>query len=329
MKKSKAISAYKRELTILLFLIVIIVVFSLMNGRYFKKNNLIDIVEQSGINGFLAIGMTFVLLTAGIDLSVGGIMSVAIIATAYMSKAGASPFLVLITGLVIGAAIGSINGLLIGKMRLQPFIATLAVNSIMQGLSYVITGGWPVTQVPREFREFLEGSNLFGIENSAYLFVICIIICHFILKKTRFGTYLYAIGNNEEATRLSGINTDKMKLLAYVICGTFAALSGMVMLSRLGTGQANAGSGYELNAIAAAAIGGVSLAGGKGTVVGTMIGAFVITALKIGLIIIGMDSFWQYIATGIVILVAVSFEFIQTQIISAREKRKLKVKTVE
>ena len=199
-------------------------------------------------------------------------------------------------------------------MRLQRFIATLGMMSVYRGIAYVMTGGWPVLRIPRAFRDLADGRVFFEIPASVFYLFLFALVAHLILTKTRFGTYLYAIGGNEEATRLSGVNVDRVKMFAYGICGIGAALSGMVLLGRLGSGEPTAGVSYELLAIAAAAVGGASLAGGKGTMVGTVLGTLLLSALRVGLIVAGMDTFYQYIATGLVIVVAAYFEVIQRRI---------------
>ena len=305
---------YSRELTILVVLILIIAVFSLQNPRYLDFDNLLDILEQASINGFLAIGVTFAIITAGIDLSVGSVMAVSIVACGQLAVAGLAPWQVLSLGLLLGLVLGSLNGVMITKMKLQPFIATLGTNSILRGLAYLVTGGWPVLNIPKGFRSLFQYEIFPNTRMYTIYLIIAALAFSFILKRTSIGTYIYAIGSNEEATRLSGINVDRYKIIAYAFCGVMAAVAGMVMLAKLGTGEPTAGQGYELNAIAAAAIGGASLAGGKGSILGTVIGALTLSALKIGLVVIGMDTFYQYIATGLIIVVAAYFEVIQGSI---------------
>jgi len=177
-----------------------------------------------------------------------------------------------------------------------------------------MTGGWPVLKIPKAFRTLVDGDILANIPSSVFLLFAFALICHVILRHTRQGTYFLAAGGNEEATRLSGVNTDRSRLYAYGLCGVGAALAGLVMLARLGTGEPTAGLGYETNAIAAAAIGGTSMAGGRGSMVGTVLGALTLSALKVGLVVLGVDSFWQYIAMGAIIVVAAYFEVIQAKL---------------
>ena len=301
----------QREFAITIALLIMIGIFSLINPVYVKPANLIDIVEQSTINGLLAVGITFAILTAGIDLSVGSTFAVVGVSVGMLVTNGVPPVVGFIAGITIGFLLGAVNGMLITRMKLQPFIATLGMMSVYRGVAFVMTGGWPVLSIPRSFRDFTDGELFFDIPISVLILFAFAGIGHVLLKRTRFGTYLYAIGGNEEATRLSGVNVERSKVIAYAICGTGAALAGMVLLGRLGSGEPTSGVTYELRAIAAAAVGGASLSGGRGTMLGTLLGAFLLSALRVGLIVMGMDTFWQYIATGVVIVVAAYFEVMQ------------------
>ncbi|WP_130863433.1 ABC transporter permease [Bacilliculturomica massiliensis] len=317
-----------RELATLFVLIVIVVIFSAKEPRYMDLANLIDIIEQAVINGFLAIGVTFAIITGGIDLSVGSIMAVAIVACGQLAVSGLPPVAVMGIGMLLGLALGSVNGLLITKMKLQPFIATLGTCSILRGVAYVITDGWPVLNIPSAFRSLFQNEVVDGVRMSMIYLLLMAVVFAFVLKRTRAGVYIYSIGSNEEATKLSGVNTDRYKIVAYALCGLASAMAGMVTLARLGTGEPTAGQGYELNAIAAAAIGGASLAGGKGSILGTVLGALTLSALRVGLVVIGMDTFYQYIATGLIIVVAVYFEVMKNNVIKlASRRRQLRQRT--
>lgn len=308
-----------RESITVIALLAIIGIFTAITPEYINGNNLIDIIDQTVINGLLAVGITFAILTGGIDLSVGSTLAIVIVVIGKFLVNGTDSLVAVILGILVGFILGAVNGFLITKMKLQPFIATLGTMSIYRGLAYTLTGGLPVLNIPKNFRTMLDGDILGNVSVSIIILLIFAVICHIILKNTKQGIYIYSIGGNEEATKLSGIKVDKIKILAYGICGIAAALAGMIMLARLGTGEPAAGQGYELNAIAAAAIGGASLAGGKGSIVGTILGAILLSALRVGLIVVGVDTFWQYIATGGIIVVAVYFETIQG-IISSKMK---------
>jgi ribose transport system permease protein len=303
-----------REFSIVIALIIMMAIFSIIDPIYLSYNNLIDIVDQSVINGLLAIGITYAIITAGIDLSIGSIFAIVIVVVGDLLVRGVNPILAIVAGAIIGFILGAFNGLLITKLKLQPFIVTLGTMSAYRGLAYVITGGWPVLNIPDNFRTFLDGDLFGSIPVSVIILFAFAIVSHIILKYTKFGTYIYALGGNEEATRLSGVNVNRIKIFTYAFCGVAAALSGMILLARLGSGEPTAGQSYELNAIAAAAIGGASLAGGKGNILGTILGALLLSALKVGLVVVGVDAFWQYIATGAIIVVAAYFEVIQEKL---------------
>ncbi len=314
MSKPKRKKGAFREMGIVIALAVMFTIFTLIDTSFISIYNILDIINHSTINGLLAIGITFAILTGGIDLSIGSVFAIVIVVTGQILVAGVNPIAASLIGIAIGFALGLVNGSLVAKLNLQPFVATLGAMSVYRGVAYVITGGWPVLRIPREFRQMIDGTVFSYVPKSIFLLVGFAIICHIILKYTPFGSYIYAMGGNEEATRLSGVNVDKFKIFAYGMVGIGAALAGLVMLARLGTGEPTAGQGYELDAIAATAIGGASLAGGKGTVLGTFLGAILLSTLKVGLIVTGVDTFWQYIATGIIIVLAVYFEYIQSKL---------------
>lgn len=305
---------FGREFGIIIALLIIVSIFTIISPIYISGSNLIDIIDQTVINGLLAVGITFAILTGGIDLSIGCTLAIVIVVIGQFLVNGINPIVAVILGILVGFILGAINGVLITKMKLQAFIATLGTMSIYRGLAYTITGGWPVLNIPQSFRTMLDGDIIGNISISVVILFIFAIICNIILKNTKQGIYIYSIGGNEEATKLSGVKTDRSKILAYGICGVSAALAGMIMLARLGTGEPTAGQGYELNAIAAAAIGGASLSGGKGSILGTILGAILLSALKVGLIVVGVDTFWQYIATGAIIVIAAYFETMQEMI---------------
>jgi ribose transport system permease protein len=310
-----------RELGLFISLLLMIGIFAAIDPIYLSAGNLLDIVDQSTINGLLAIGITFVIITGGIDLSIGSIMAVVIVCVGwFLTKNGIHPALAILAGIIIGAAMGVLNGLLVTRFKLQPFIATLATMSAFRGLAYIITSGWPVLDIPQNFRNMMDGDIVGNFPISIPILLAFAIISHILLTRTRTGTFVFSIGGNEEATRLSGINVNFTKVVTYALCGIGAALAGMVMLARLGTGEPTAGQGYELYAIAAAAIGGTSLAGGKGSILGTLLGALILSALKTGLVVVGVDAFWQYIATGAIIAVAAYFEIIQGKLGHFRKK---------
>lgn len=308
-----------RETTTLLALVLVLAVFSVLNPAYLTGANFLDILDQATINGLLALGITFVIITGGIDLSVGSVMAVVIVVVGLlMTEFNVPPIVAVPGGIALGILIGLVNGVLVTRFKLQPFIATLATMSVFRGVAYIITGGWPVLDMPPSFRAMLDGDLLGTFPIAVIILLAFAAVGHVVLTRTKTGVYIFAIGGNEEATRLSGVNVARNKNIAYALCGIGAALAGMVMLARLGTGEPTAGQGYELNAIAAAAIGGTSLAGGKGSIIGTLLGALLLSALRVGLVVQGVDAFWQYIATGAIIAFAAYFEILRERF-GARE----------
>lgn len=300
---------YKREILVLIATFIMAAVFTALNPSFITWNNIMTIFQQMVLNGILAVGIMFTILTGGIDLSIGCTFAIVGIAVASVLQTGINPFVGIVVGLLLGAFLGFINGVLVNNLKLQPFIATLGTMSLYRGIAYVVTGGVPVTNVPDAFRNIFNGQLPGGIRYYVIVMIIVFVLAHIILSKTKTGDYLYAVGGNEEAAKLSGVNTKKTKYIAYTASGLCTAVAGLVMLASLGSAEATAGSGYELNAIAAAAIGGTSMAGGRGTALGTFFGALLLAILKVGMIVINVDSFWQFVVTGLIIVVAAYFEF--------------------
>lgn len=291
------------------------VVFTVLNKNFLNYSNFLTVLQQMVLNGILAVGMMFTIITGGIDLSVGCTYAITgIVVASCTVNYGMNPFLAILVGILIGAVLGAFNGFLINQLKLQPFIATLGTMSLYRGIAYVVTGGVPVTNVPTSYRDIFNGIVFGGVRNYIIVMVVVFVIAHILLSKMRSGDYLYAVGGNEEAAKLSGVNVIKTKYIAYIFCGICAAIAGMIMLASLGSAEATAGQAYETNAIAAAAIGGTRMAGGKGTALGTFIGALMLAVLKVGMVVINVDSFWQFVVTGIIIIVASYFEFIQQDI---------------
>ena len=306
---------YKREFVVLIATLAMCVVFTVLNKNFLNYSNFLTVLHQMVLNGILAVGMMFTIITGGIDLSVGCTYAITgIVVASCTVNYGMNPFLAILVGILIGAVLGAFNGFLINQLKLQPFIATLGTMSLYRGIAYVVTGGVPVTNVPTSYRDIFNGIVFGGVRSYIIVMVVVFVIAHILLSKMRSGDYLYAVGGNEEAAKLSGVNVIKTKYIAYIFCGICAAIAGMIMLASLGSAEATAGQAYETNAIAAAAIGGTRMAGGKGTALGTFIGALMLAVLKVGMVVINVDSFWQFVVTGIIIIVASYFEFIQQDI---------------
>ncbi|MCD8761686.1 ribose ABC transporter permease [Mammaliicoccus sciuri] len=287
-------------------LILLIVVISIMNSAFLDLSNLLNLLRQVSINGLIAFGMTFVILTGGIDLSVGSILALSSAFTAILITSGIDPIVALIVGVLGGFLLGVFNGVLVTFGSMAPFIATLATMTIFRGLTLVVTDGNPITNLGDSYMFQLFGKGyFFGIPVPAVTMIIVFIILAIILQKTTFGRHTYAIGGNEVASKISGIKVNRVKILIYGISGLMSALAGAILTSRLNSAQPTAGTSYELDAIAAVVLGGTSLTGGKGRIVGTFIGVLIIGVLNNGLNLLGVSSFYQQVVKGIVILIAV------------------------
>lgn len=288
----------------LIGLIGIGVVMSLLSDRFLLLPNLVNIARQVSINAVIAMGVTLVIITGGIDLSVGSLVAltgcVAIIA---MDLPGGDLTGVLI-GLGVGAAAGLVNGILVAYARIPPFIGTLAMLTMARGTALVITEGQPIVRFDSPYRWLGEGL-VAGVPVPVLLMVLILGLTYFLLRHTPLGSYIYATGGNEEAARLSGVKVARVKSVVYLISGLYAALSGMILAGRLGSAQPNTGEGFELDAIAAVVLGGTSLMGGKGLIWGTLIGAFIIGVLNNGFNLLNVSPFYQLIAKGAVIILAV------------------------
>lgn len=302
---SKTIGNYLQKLGPFIGLLLIVIILSLLSPNFLTLSNMLNILRQVSINALIAFGMTFVILTGGIDLSVGSILALAAALSAGMLVSGVDPILVILIGLLAGAAMGAFNGILITKGKIAPFIATLATMTIFRGLTLVYTDGRPITGMESDFFRMIGAGYLFVIPLPVIWMMFSFAVLYFLLKKTTFGRHVYAIGGNEEASRLSGLKVDQIKIYVYSLTGLLSALAGIILTSRLDSAQPNAGFTYELDAIAAVVLGGTSLAGGRGWIVGTIIGALIIGVLNNGLNLLNVSSFYQQVVKGMVILLAV------------------------
>ncbi|MBP3039194.1 ribose ABC transporter permease RbsC [Bacillaceae bacterium Marseille-Q3522] len=290
----------------LLGLLVLIIIVSILNPSFLQPLNILNLLRQIAINALIAFGMTFVILTGGIDLSVGSILALSSALMAGMMVSGIDPIFAILLGCLLGAVMGIVNGLLITKGKMAPFIATLATMTVFRGLTLVYTEGNPITGLSDNLAFQLFGRGYFlGIPVPAITMVLAFAILYVILHKTAFGRKTYAIGGNEKAALISGIKVDKVKVMIYALAGLLSALAGAILTSRLDSAQPTAGNAYELDAIAAVVLGGTSLAGGRGKIFGTLIGALIIGTLNNGLNILGVSSFYQMVVKGIVIIIAV------------------------
>ncbi|MCI9304175.1 ribose ABC transporter permease [Clostridium sp.] len=288
----------------LIGLALLCVIITFVSPAFMTLSNITNVFTQVSTNAIIAVGMTFVILTGGIDLSVGSTVAISGAFAASIIKSTNNVFLAIIVAGIVGIVIGLINGLLISKGKLQAFIATLATMTIFRGVTLVFTNGTPISKLSESFVNIGNGKLGF-IPIPVVITVIVFIIAVYVLTQTRFGRYLYALGGNEDSARLSGINTNKIKTLVYVISGFASSIAGVIIASRIGSASPNAGTGFELDAIAAVVIGGTSLAGGEGRITGTLIGALIIGVLNNGLNLMNVSPFYQSIVKGLVILIAV------------------------
>jgi ribose transport system permease protein len=300
-------------------LIVLFIVFSAASPNFLTFTNITSILIATAVNGVLALGVTFVIITAGIDLSVGTVMTLSAVMTGVFITFWGFPVPVgVVAGILTGTVMGMVNGLVIARMKVPPFIATLGMLNIARGLALVISDSTPIyfTDTP-VFNQVAMGSALgalipgLNIPNLVIVLFIAAIIASLILTKTVLGRYTFALGSNEEATRLSGVNVNRWKIAVYALAGAFSGLAGVMIAARLNSAQPALGFGYELDAIAAAVIGGTSLSGGEGSILGTIIGAFIISTLTNGLRIMSVPQEWQIVITGAIVILAVWLDILR------------------
>jgi ribose transport system permease protein len=294
-------------------LIILLIGFSLASPNFFQTTNLISILQATSVNGVLAIAATLVIITAGIDLSVGTLMTFcAVIAGVLLTNLGLPMYIGIPGALLAGFLSGALSGFFVAKLKIPPFIATLGMMLVYKGLSLAICGGRPIYFNDTEgFSEISTGSIIgyfvpaMPIPNGVLILFLVAIFASFILTRTILGRFIFALGSNEEALRLSGINIDRWKIIVYSLAGGICAVAGILLASRINSAQPAIGQGYELDAIAAVVIGGTSLSGGKGTMLGTIIGALIISVVANGLRILSVPQEWQIVVTGSIIILAV------------------------
>lgn len=290
-------------------LILICLIASVISPNFLKASNIVNVIRLVSINGIIAMGMTFVVLTGGVDLSVGAIVGVVAVSAAMMFQRNVPVILAVPAGLLIGAVLGIINGIGVTKGKLAPFIMTLGSLTALQGVSLYLANGspqnWRKTEI--DFK-FLGQGTLLGIPVPVYIFAAVFLISFYVLKYTEFGRSVYAVGDSREAARLSGINTGRVEALCFVITGFLSAVSSIILISRLSVGEPTAGDGYELDALAMVYIGGCSTSGGSGSVIGTLIGAILLSVISNVLNLLGVSPFLQKVVKGLIIIGAVLLE---------------------
>lgn len=297
-----------REIGVLLILVAIVVFLSLTTREFLTVENIFTVILNISFIAIMSFGMTMVIITAGIDLSVGSTLGLSsVVMGILMHDHKISSLISVLIGLAVGTLCGLTNGLLITKARLVPFISTLGMLSIGRGLAYVLTRGWPISPFPRSFT--FHGQGMLGPIPLPVIYMGIIgLMAHIFLRYTITGRRIYAVGGNINAAKLVGIKTDRILLLVYTLNGFLAGFAGFLLTAWLGVAQPNAGQGYELDVIAATVIGGTSLSGGEGSVVGSLLGAIIMGVLRNGMILLGVSSFWQQVVIGAVIIIAIAID---------------------
>ncbi len=294
----------RRESAIFLALVVIMVAIGVVESNFLSGSNLYLVSRQISFVAIVALGELFVILHGGIDLSVGSIMALAGMAAAWCMERGVPPLPSVLIGCGVGLTMGAVNGALIAYVRIAPFIVTLGMLSFASGLVLGVTKGWPITDIPESFL-WLAQDDFLGLPIPVWIAVVLAVAAHVALTYTAFGRRTYAIGGNEQATFLSGINVNRIKFGLYLISALCASVVGIILVARFNSAQADTGAGWELDAIAAAVIGGTSLAGGSGSVLGVLIGACIMGVIKNGLVLMRVSSYWQTAIVGVIIVLAV------------------------
>ncbi|NLL78082.1 MAG: ABC transporter permease [Clostridiales bacterium] len=316
-KATKKVKIYFKDNLGIIVAFLILCIFLSVNpatsNSFFTTKNLFNVLRQISTNLYLACGMTMVIILGGIDLSVGSIIALSgCIAAGCVSRYGMPIGVAIIIGVLVGLLVGMFNGLVISKTTIPPFIVTLATMNIAKGLAYVYTGGSPVRVVTKEW-QFIGAGYIGPFPAPVVILVVVLIITAIIMNKTKIGRHMYAVGGNQQAAEFSGINVAKVKFFVHAFSGAMAGLAGIVLASRMYSGQPTAGDGSEMDAIAAVVVGGTSMAGGSGKIGGTIIGGLIIGVLNNGLNLMNVNSFWQYVVKGVVILLAVFLDYIRNK----------------
>ncbi|MEH2958234.1 ABC transporter permease [Candidatus Merdisoma sp. JLR.KK006] len=317
-KENPVVKYFSKYLGVYAFLVVIIVFMTVVSDKFLTTSNIINVLRQISVNAIIAFGMTYCILLGGIDLSVGAVICLSGVLTAKIISGGGDIYIAMLAGVAVGVISGAFNGILISNTGIAAFVITFCSQSICNGLAYVLTKGSPITCNEDSFTFFGNGYISF-IPVPVVIMLIVFLLVLFLLTKTVFGKYVYAIGGNQDCAVYAGINTKKVETLAYVLSGTLAGLAGVILAARMYSGQPNAGDGYELNAIAATVIGGTSMTGGIGSVAGTILGALIIGIMNNGLNLMKAQYYYQTIAKGVVILVAVLFDTYKRKLEAKRQ----------
>lgn len=299
------LNVFMKKYAILLIFIVMVIILSILSPAFLRPRNIMNVFRQISIIAIIAMGVTFIIITGGIDLSSGSVVALVAVVAASFAHPNEFPLIVaIIAGMLVGGLTGCISGTIVTKQKIPAFIATLGMMIVARGAALIYSDGRPITNFTPSF-DFISGGYILGIPTPIYILALVTATSHIILKHTKFGKYVYAIGGNPNAAIVSGINSTKVVIMVYTYAGLLTGLAGVMLASRLSAGQPTAGVGYELDAIAAATIGGVSHSGGIGTIFGTIVGALIIGVLNNGLDLLNVSAYWQQIIKGVIIVGAV------------------------
>jgi len=304
---------------IFIALVLLIVIFSVAEPAFLRVNNIFNILRQVSIVGICAVGMTFVILTGGMDLSVGSVIGVSSVAAALLMSSGINPWIAVLVSIVVGALTGFINAFFINVVGIAPIIMTLGMMTMLRGVAYIISGGLPVYGIPKSY-VFLGQGYITVVPVPVLIMLLVFVVGAFILNRTTFGRSVYGIGGNAEASRLSGVNVKKVLYQIYIFAGMLYALAGVILLARVNSGQPKAGDGYEMDVITACVLGGISVSGGEGHMGGVIIGVLMMGTLANGMILMNLPEFWQWVVKGAVLILAVSIDKV-----AQKSKSKVKV----
>ena len=309
MKKSMTKKFDFSKYAIAIVFVLICVLFAILSPKFLTPKNITNVLRQVAVNGILVNGMILVILTGGIDLSVGSILAVSSVVTAYLIRGGLGIGIAIVAALLVSMLFGLFNGYFVAKRGMAPFVVTMATNTIARGIAYIITDAKPIA-ITGSPLGLLNSTYFLGVPAPVYVLVGMCLIGMFLLYKTSLGRYIFAVGGNETTARVSGVNVDRVKLFSYIYCGLTCGVAAVVLTSKVTSGLCTAGDGYELDAIAAAVIGGTSLSGGRGRLWGAMIGVLIIGVLNNGLDLVGVSAYWQQIVKGAIILLAVMVDML-------------------
>jgi ribose transport system permease protein len=307
------------KIGLMMALVVIVLVFSFFNKNYFSSANMMNILIAASLTGLVAIGETYLIIAGMVDLSAGSVAAFASVLSAVLLSKGFNLFITVVVVIIAGAIIGYINALGVNKVKLEPFIATLATMSIIRGFAYIICDGKPVYISNQSVIDF--GKNrLLGIPIPVIILILAFIVFGIVLAKTRFGRSVYVVGGNKEAARLAGLNPQKITTTLFMITGALSTLGGFILAARMSSGQPAAANGLEFDAITAAVLGGTAFSGGVGTIFGTVLGVLILQGFNTGLIMLNVPVFWQFVARGLLLVIALAFDYIRKR---NREKKLL------